>query len=113
MSYYLTMMSEMMRMVINLRSLEKFWKSSSTSDICLGSLQPKNNVCICVCVYVHVCMHVSGFICVCVHVCVRRGGCEVKRGVWVAHASFRHQRPLLMIFPYNPCLLVPQLPPSE
>lgn len=70
MSYYLTMMSEMMRMVINLRSLEKFWKSSSTSDICLGSLQPKNNVCICVCVctctFVCMCLVLYVYVCMCV-----------------------------------------------
>lgn len=69
--------------------------------------------CACVCTWVYV--SVQACVCVCEFEMWRgrRGGCEVKRGVWVAHASFRHQRPLLMIFPYNPCLLVPLLPPSE
>lgn len=75
MSYYLTMMSGLMRVVINLRSPEKFWKSSSTSDMCLGLLFAIEESCLClcvrvhVCVHAHVCMHVSGFMCLRVCVC--------------------------------------------
>lgn len=53
-------------------------------------------------------LHVSALLCL--HDCVRCSESCVRlrygRRVWVAHASFRHQSPVLMISPYNPFLLV-------